>query len=272
MGTRFVWDPVEDNIVKELDDAGNTVVDYTTEPFLFGDVISQNRNGQSHFNHYDTQGNTTELTDISGNTTDTRRYSAFGTVTESTGTTDFPFQFGGEHGYYGDRLTGHLFVRRRLYQALTSRWSSPDPPGVRFNELNAYTYVGNAPTDSIDPTGLEICPNYRIPDYGGAGPGTTPPGGGGGDVVLILIVLAGKSTEEWFKDRPPGLDPRGGRKQCTLVCPVVGNPPPHCPASYTAIADDCKEAFHIILVKAGRDGCHKPGQGWEVKHCKPYWS
>ena len=49
MGKHFLWDPIEDNIVKEIDDSGITIADYTTEPYLYGDLISQHRDGQPSF-------------------------------------------------------------------------------------------------------------------------------------------------------------------------------------------------------------------------------
>jgi RHS repeat-associated protein len=145
MGTRFLWDPVEDNIVKELDDAGATVADYTTAPLLYGDLISQHCDGQSHFYHFGGQGSTTELTDSSGNTTDTRRYSAFGETTESTGSTDFPFKYVGQKGYYRDSLTGQYFARRRPYDATRARWMSQDLPWLRPSDLYIYAYCHNRP-------------------------------------------------------------------------------------------------------------------------------
>src|SRR5262245_17020369 len=98
--THLLWDPDEDNIVKELDDAGNTLADYTTEPFLFGELVSQRRQSQARFYHFDTQGSTTELTDDSGSVTDARRYSGFGATTESTGSTIVRFEYIGKSGYH----------------------------------------------------------------------------------------------------------------------------------------------------------------------------
>jgi len=151
----YLWDPDEDNIVKEFDDAGNTIADYTTEPFLYGDVISQRRSGVSHFYHFDTQGNTTELIDINGNTTDIRRYSAFGETTESTGTTTFPFQYVGKKGYCLNSLTGQYQMRRRVYEPLQARWLSADPDGIRVASLDgAYIYAHNSPCNWTDGSGL----------------------------------------------------------------------------------------------------------------------
>jgi len=132
----YFWDPDEDNIVKEFDDGGNTIADYTTEPFLYGDVISQRRSGVSHFYHFDTQGNTTELTDINGDTTDTRRYSAFGESTESTGSTTFPFQYMGQRGVYQGGFTGDYVARPLIYSPTSGRLLSPQ-------DDNAYRIASN---------------------------------------------------------------------------------------------------------------------------------
>jgi YD repeat-containing protein len=42
--------------------------------------------------HYDAQGSTLAVTDDDQNVTDTFAYTAFGEVTERTGTTEVPFQ------------------------------------------------------------------------------------------------------------------------------------------------------------------------------------
>src|SRR5712675_180626 len=115
MGRHFVWDPVEDNIVKEIDDSGTAIADYTTEPYLYGDVISQKRDGVLRFYHHDGQGSTSSLTDSSGIVTDTYAYSAFGEVTERTGITPAPFQYCGKHGYYTCENVGSILVRRRPF-------------------------------------------------------------------------------------------------------------------------------------------------------------
>jgi len=149
----YFWDPDEDNIVKEFDDGGNTIADYTTEPFLYGDVISQRRSGVSHFYHFDTLGNTTELTDVNGNTTDTRRYSAFGETAESSGSTVFPFQYMGQKGYRFDAALGTYHVRRRDLRPADGRWTAKDPIGA-ISDPNVYRYVHNNPINHIDPSGL----------------------------------------------------------------------------------------------------------------------
>lgn len=77
-GVNYLWDPIGDNIVREFDDDGNVIADYTYEPGLHGNLISQHRDGKSSFYHYDGQGNTLALTDENGDVTDRYAYSAFG--------------------------------------------------------------------------------------------------------------------------------------------------------------------------------------------------
>ena len=127
---QYVWDPIEDNVIRECDGSGNVLVDYTTEPTLYGSVISQDRGGQVRHYHYDGQGNTTELTDENGNVTDTRKYSAFGEVTESTGTTEFPYQWrdtstrastGTGHCCIYDHQLAHVSILGKTYAPQTGR-------------------------------------------------------------------------------------------------------------------------------------------------------
>jgi len=164
--TSFLWDPIEDNVVKELDDFSSAVAAYTTEPYLHGGLICQLRSGLPHYYHFDAQGNTTELTDSDGNTTDTRRYSAFGRKTEGGGSTPFSYEFNGRNGY--SRLAVRIdSVRRREYDNELSRWLSRDPVllgGPRSAaprnpldsvDINAYIYVLNRPVLYIDPSGLQ---------------------------------------------------------------------------------------------------------------------
>jgi RHS repeat-associated protein len=147
----YLWDTVEDNIVEEFDDAGTSIAEYTTEPAVFGNVISQHREGQSSFFHYDAQGSTLAVTDNNQQITDTIAYSAFGQGTEQSGATDFPFQHIGQAGYYRDSLMGSCIVRHRHYDPTYSRWLTADPFG---SSTSIYGYVANAPLIAIDPSGL----------------------------------------------------------------------------------------------------------------------
>ena len=104
----FFWDPLSDNILQERDETGAVTAEYTAEPGLYGNIISQNRGGVESQFHYDAQGSTLAVTDDNQNVTDTFAYTAFGEVTERTGTTEVPFQYIGQKGYYTDGLTGQI--------------------------------------------------------------------------------------------------------------------------------------------------------------------
>ena len=149
----YLWNPLNDNIVREFDDEGNTIADYTTESGLHGNVISQRRDGQDSVYHYDGQGSTLALTNANGDVTDTYAYNAFGEVTARTGSTVNPFQYIGQKGYYRDAETGEYDVRQRPLQALRGRWLSLDP--IRPAAFKSgYEYCSNRPLVEVDPSGF----------------------------------------------------------------------------------------------------------------------
>jgi RHS repeat-associated protein len=152
--TYFYWDPTEDNIVREYDDAGVVTAEYTTEPELYGNVISQRRQGEYRQFHYDVQGSTLAATDENQNVTDTFACSAFGEVTERGGSTAIPIQYIGQKGYYWESVLGHYIIRRRSYASQLSRWLSTDPLGALKGDANLFTYVRNSPSNATDPSGL----------------------------------------------------------------------------------------------------------------------
>lgn len=162
----YLWNPINDNIVREFDDAGTTIAEYTTEPDLYGNVVSQVRDGQTSCLVSDGQGNTTELTNDAGDVTDRIRYTAFGEVTQRTGTTELPFQYGGQKGYYRDQGTGENSVRQRPLNSSLGRWLSRDPLTLSTDpenvvalpwQLAAYVYARSSPFRFADPSGLFDC-------------------------------------------------------------------------------------------------------------------
>ena len=160
----YLWNPINDNIVEEFDDTGNTIVEYTTEPNQFGDVISQYRDGQESFYHTDGQGSTLALTNANGDVTDTYAYSAFGEVTARTGSTVNPFQHIGQRGYYRDSQTGESNLRHRILATTFGRFLSVDP--IRQSANNWFVYVKSNPMRFIDPSGqVAVC----IPQEGECG-------------------------------------------------------------------------------------------------------
>jgi RHS repeat-associated protein len=153
--TYFFWDPLSDNILQERDETGAVTAEYTAEPGLYGNIISQNRGGVESQFHYDAQGSTLAVTNDDQNVTDTFAYTAFGEVTERTGTTEVPFQFIGQKGYYTDGLTGEYLVRRRPYEPTRARWLAIDPIRQKHGAYTSpYVYSSNSPCRLIDSSGL----------------------------------------------------------------------------------------------------------------------
>jgi RHS repeat-associated protein len=147
----YLWNPLNDNIAREFDDAGTVIAEYTTEANQFGNVVSQRRSGQDSVYHYDGQGSTLALTNANGDVTDTYAYSAFGEVTAHTGSTVNPFQYIGQRGYYWDQETGQCDIRHRQLTQ-NGRWLSRDPLLPRTLSSH-YPYVLNQPVSYIDPSG-----------------------------------------------------------------------------------------------------------------------
>jgi RHS repeat-associated protein len=156
----YLWNPLNDNIVREFDDSGTVIAEYTTEANQFGNVVSQRRNGQDSVYHYDGLGSTLALTDVNGSIMDTYSYAAFGEVTAQAGNTVNPFQYIGQKGYYIDEETGEHDVRRRAMNTEISRWMALDPITLDRQFPNAYAYSYNSPINAIDSAGLwpTLCP------------------------------------------------------------------------------------------------------------------
>src|SRR5262249_26864015 len=49
--------------------------------------------------------------------------------------------------------TGLQYNRARYYDSGTGRWISQDPLGFKAGDRNLYRYVGNSPTNAMDPSG-----------------------------------------------------------------------------------------------------------------------
>ena len=136
----YMWDELSDNVAAEYED-GLLAVGYTHEPRLYGNLLSQNRNGITSYYHYDGRGDTVALTDDAANITDTKEYDAWGNVIASTGSTVTPYQFAGERGSVTEPNVDNLMLRTvnglAPYSPATSRLNARSPRGV-FRGANTY--------------------------------------------------------------------------------------------------------------------------------------
>ena len=150
---QFVWD--NQNIIRELDETGLVETEYTLNPQPYGDLVSQHREAESTFYHFDALGSTRVLTDGNAVETDTYVYAAFGQLESSTGSTPNQFTYVGELGYYFDEETGDFYIRHRQYRPDQNRFTSEDPILFASGTTGLYEYVGNNPVTGVDPSGTE---------------------------------------------------------------------------------------------------------------------
>ena len=122
--TTYVWDELSDNVIEEHED-GVLSVSYTHEPGLYGNLLSQNRNGVTSYYHYDGRGDTVALTDDAGNNTDTKEYDAWGNVIASTGSTPTEYASFGRNGCQSESQTRIKLLKNRFYNSTTGRMMSP---------------------------------------------------------------------------------------------------------------------------------------------------
>jgi RHS repeat-associated protein len=153
--TNYIWDVENDTCLMETDENGATKVVYSHEATRFGGLISQRREGQTYYHHYDALGSTRQLTDAGENVTDEYVYTAWGEPVVANGTTENPYRWVGRWGYYWDEATGTYSVRERDLEPTTSLWLSVDPIGVADSGFGLYTYVVKSPITKNDPSGLE---------------------------------------------------------------------------------------------------------------------
>lgn len=161
----YLWD--NQNILQEYD--VTTTAQYNYAPQAYGDLISQKRDTERSYFHYDGNASTSALTDQGGTETDNYTYSAYGKTLTSTGSTTNSFTYKGEIGYYQDQ-DGLQLLRNRRYSPEQGRFTSRDPIGLESGESNFYRYVGNNPINFVDPSGesTTLCQNGP-PQNEGAG-------------------------------------------------------------------------------------------------------
>ena len=109
------------------------------------------------FYHADALGSTLALSSTNGAVTAVYSYEPFGKTTV-TGASPNPFQYTGRE----NDATGLYYYRARYYSPTLHRFISEDPIEFAGGDVNLYGYVGNNPTNFIDPEGLSTLLGGRI--------------------------------------------------------------------------------------------------------------
>jgi len=145
--TYFLYDG--DDLVCELSATGAVTAVNT-----FGDngLLARHISAGSVLYTFDTQDNVAQKLDVNGNVLSSSMFDSFGTIASTAAVTD-PFTYRAQSGYYTDTETGLLLLGQRYYDTSTGRFLTRDPMGSNGG-LNLYSYVGNNPANSSDPSGL----------------------------------------------------------------------------------------------------------------------
>jgi len=152
--TNHLWDEASifGDVVLETDASGAALASYV----LGGpELLSQTRGGSTSYDLADAQGSTRVLTNGAAAVTDMYKYTPFGELFSSSGSTPNPYLFTGQQF---DGVTGLYSLRARYYEPGLGRFLSRDPMGVQtFGplELNRYVYAANNPVNLLDPTGRD---------------------------------------------------------------------------------------------------------------------
>ena len=167
------WDQIWDgqNLVFERPPAKSELLPawYALEPATYGHLLSRYDGSATLYYHYDGLGSADRLTDATGATKASYQYDAYGTRLASTGKAINPFTYIGRLGYYYDSSLDMYHLRAREYSPLLARFTTIDPIGVEAHYPNRYSYVLNAPTNLLDPSGLQ--PQPGVPYSPTSGPG-----------------------------------------------------------------------------------------------------
>lgn len=143
--TDYLYDGAE--IVQELSN-GTPTADMLNGVGV-DERLSCNCNGAPRTLLSDGLNSTVALTNSSGAVQTEYTYDPFGATTASGTASSNASQFTGRE----NDTTGLHYYRARYYSPLLQRFISEDPIGFSGGDVNLYAYVGNSPTNLVDPTG-----------------------------------------------------------------------------------------------------------------------
>ncbi|MHB8468191.1 MAG: RHS repeat-associated core domain-containing protein [Gaiellaceae bacterium] len=135
------------------EDTGSPNTFFTRDPG--GSILGERHSGSYYFLQ-DGLGSTVAVTDSTGTIIATYKYDPYGNPTATTGSLYQPIRYAG--GYWDQNTTGHEALYKfgqRYYDPSLARWTQPDPVNnpLDLHGWNGYTYAGDDPINSVDPTG-----------------------------------------------------------------------------------------------------------------------
>jgi RHS repeat-associated protein len=140
----------------QFDGSGNLTTRYLEAHdriFAQGAVVSPTTGDTVNWDVVDNLGSVREVLDNTGIMHDKIDYNAFGQVAYESNAAIH--HFAGYTGGHIDIDTGFVEDYHRWYDPATGAWLSADPKGFIARDANLDRYVGNAPADKTDATGLD---------------------------------------------------------------------------------------------------------------------
>jgi RHS repeat-associated protein len=154
-GTLY-WRSVSGQAIAETDLTGSTTDSAYKEYIFFAGrrIASRDTSGNVYYYYADQVGSTMTITNASGTPCYQATFTPYGQemATQTTCASNYKFT-----GYERDSETGLDYAFARYYNSRLARFMSPDPLGgdsADPQSLNRYAYVGNAPTNYADPSGM----------------------------------------------------------------------------------------------------------------------
>jgi RHS repeat-associated protein len=127
--------------------------------YLYGtqvdQVLAEESGTQVRWFLADHQGTIKDVVDNAGAVIDHITYDSFGRIVGQTNPIDLRFAYTGREW---DGETGQYYYRARYYDPADGRFISEDPIGFSGGDSNLSRYVGNSPTNFIDPDGTNPIP------------------------------------------------------------------------------------------------------------------
>lgn len=149
-----------DDIWAEFDRASSSVNRYLYGPTTDSIMASDPETTSTQYYLANGIGTVQVVVDEAGNIIRNLRSGTFGQVTDKpSGGLAERFIFTGR-GY--DASTAFYYFRARYYEPSNGRFTSRDPLSFAGGDYNLYAYVGNSPTNGVDPTGQTAIIGYAI--------------------------------------------------------------------------------------------------------------